>query len=856
MKRLLRLTLSPLTSLSTLVVAFTPLQAQEVETQLLSAEGQVLTEEETVSRLEAVLVLNRALEEADKLLGAGDKLAARGRYEYAVSNSQPFGGTAEIHARAKAKLSNLLVLFGDEAAKKKDYPTARKHYEEALALQPDNAAAQAGLRSVASETRSISEQYPGNKAVSDVLLEKVTNIQKLIFEGDELYKSGQYQRSIARYQEVLRIDPYNNVARKRIEKTEKAKDRGATAQYQAQKVKAMADVEGNWSDPIPPRPKAALQIETERFVLEKSAALSQKLKEIIIPELNFTDVDVADAIGYLEEQSRALDREKIGVNFVLKTASSESAAPAVDGNNAATSPPSVNRSLTLSLRNVPLDEVLRFITNLTNLRYEVEEYAVYILPSTETSEILQVRTYSVPPKFFSLDLTSTPSTDAGVLERTVTTQTKDAKKELEEKGVTFPAGASAAYLPRTAKLVARNTLAQLNLIDQLLQRESGESKMVEVEAKFLEFTESKLKTFAANWRIDGFKAIDPITGIPIPGTASLLGPNLDPSNFDGTDTYLQGIGPSSSVDPGLLNPNTLGASELDAGGTSALRDSRSLPPNNLDRILGIGANRVPNTFNISAVVNGAGAQFLLTLLESQVGADLLSAPRTTIVDGQPAKLRAVRELIYPTEYEPPELPDTGGDGGSASTVIPATPSDFESRDVGVVLEVTANSSPDRRISLNIKPQVTEFQGFINYGQDAETLTSNGIIDTSTIPVTFIPGDTFVRERVVEGVSLQPVFSVREVETKIQVIDGQTVVMGGFIRDDQTEVEDKFPLLGDLPGIGRFFRSKSKENIKRNLVIFVTARLIKPDGTPKNLTEGEMDVMELTMDNPTPGTLNR
>lgn len=832
--------------------------------QVLSTESQVLSEQETVRRLETVLMLNRALEEGDKLLAAGDKLAARGRYEYAVNNSHPFGGTAEINARAKAKLSMLLVIFGDEAAKKKDYVSARKHYEEALALQPDNAAAQAGLRSVTSQTRSVSEKYPGNKAVSDELLEKVTNIQKLIFEGDELYKTGQYQRAIARYQEVLRIDPYNDIARMRIEKTEKTKEQAATLQYKAQKEKAIANVEGNWADPIPQRPRPAPEIVTTTFVQEKSAALSQKLKEIIIPELNFTDVDVADAIAYLEEQSRALDPEKKGVNFVLKTSSSEPPPPPAEDGTATPPPPSsVNRNLTLSLRNVPLDEVLRFITNLTNLKYEVEEYAVFILPANETGDILQVRTYSVPPKFFSLDLTRVTTNDAGALESSVHAKTKDARKELEDKGVTFPAGASAAYLPRTAKLVVRNTLQQLNLIDQLLQREVGESKMIEIEAKFLEFTQDKLDNLSFNWRIDGFNDIDEDTGLAVPNTGSDSPPNIDPSNFD---NYLRGINdPTNPTDTLFLDPRSLTSSvNANAGGTTALRDSRALPPNNLDRLLGIGGNRTPNTFGMSAVIANAGAQFLMTALQSTVGADLLSAPRVTTIDGQPAKLRSVRELRYPTEYEPPEVPVTEGDaGGFVSTVIPATPSDFETRDVGVTLNVTANASPDRRINLILKPQVTEFQGFINYGQDAETIVGNGSIQffvfdpdgpgglppiTTFIPV---PATVLSRQVIAEGVSLQPVFSIREVETKVQVIDGQTVIMGGFIRDDTAEIEDKVPFFGDLPGIGRIFRSKAKQSIKRNLIIFVTARLIKPDGTPRNLTESELDAMELSMEETVP-----
>ena len=78
---------------------------------------------------------------------------------------------------------------------------------------------------------------------------------------------------------------------------------------------------------------------------------------------------------------------------------------------------------------------------------------------------------------------------------------------------------------------------------------------------------------------------------------------------------------------------------------------------------------------------------------------------------------------------------------------------------------------------------------------------------------------------------QPIFSVRKITTAVTVWDGQTVAMGGLIREDVQEVADKVPILGDLPIIGRLFQNKSQDHFKRNLMIFVTARLIDPSGQP-------------------------
>jgi general secretion pathway protein D len=76
----------------------------------------------------------------------------------------------------------------------------------------------------------------------------------------------------------------------------------------------------------------------------------------------------------------------------------------------------------------------------------------------------------------------------------------------------------------------------------------------------------------------------------------------------------------------------------------------------------------------------------------------------------------------------------------------------------------------------------------------------------------------------------PEFTVREVTTTVNVWDGQTVVLGGLIQSGpNTENENKVPVLGDIPILGRLFSSTYKLETKRNLMVFVTATLIDPAG---------------------------
>ena len=128
------------------------------------------------------------------------------------------------------------------------------------------------------------------------------------------------------------------------------------------------------------------------------------------------------------------------------------------------------------------------------------------------------------------------------------------------------------------------------------------------------------------------------------------------------------------------------------------------------------------------------------------------------------------------------------------------------------MSVTPNVENDDTISLILEPRVTEFEGFVEYGGPSVALAGT---TTVTVPAGFF----------------QPVFSTREMSTEVTIFDGATVVMGGLTRDEVKSINDKVPVLGDIPGIGRLFRSEGESRQKRNLLIFVTANLVSPGGSP-------------------------
>jgi general secretion pathway protein D len=126
--------------------------------------------------------------------------------------------------------------------------------------------------------------------------------------------------------------------------------------------------------------------------------------------------------------------------------------------------------------------------------------------------------------------------------------------------------------------------------------------------------------------------------------------------------------------------------------------------------------------------------------------------------------------------------------------------------LGPTLDVIPHVSADGyTIQLNLLPTITEFLGYEDPGQ------FRAVAGPVAAPVPL------------------PRFRIRQVVTSSIVWDGQTVVLGGLISEVVAKRKDKVPVLGDLPVVGRLFRSEANSSNKKNLMIFVTPTIIDPAG---------------------------
>ena len=224
------------------------------------------------------------------------------------------------------------------------------------------------------------------------------------------------------------------------------------------------------------------------------------------------------------------------------------------------------------------------------------------------------------------------------------------------------------------------------------------------------------------------------------------------------------------------------------------------------------AGRSPGAFAVSGVFTDPQFQTVIRALNQKKGVDILASPSIVTKGGVRATVNLFREFPYPSEFDPPEVPQTVN-SSSPPPFIPTTPTAFEVRNTGISLEVEPVISQDNRtIDLNIVPTSVEFEGFINYGGAINSVTTN---NTSTV---------LINDRI-----LQPIFRTNRLSTSVTIYDGATVVLGGVLMAKTTDINDKTPIFGDLPLVGRFFRSKVRFTEKKNVIIFVRVRLIDPGG---------------------------
>lgn len=801
------------------------------------------------------------IEDAKAAIARGDSLFLEGDYEGALASYKaalsaipdaPY--TQEWLDYARLKYADCAVVVAKERAKNGRYEEARQLLNEALGYFPNHKGAKLLLKELDDPDR-----WP--PALTAQHVENVGKVEKGLLLGHSAVEIGNYDQGIASFQDVLRVDPYNSAARRGMENAERKRMQYFKSAYDHQRAKLLAQVDEMWEDKVPSAlPQQQVATTSNR---SQSGYLTEKMDKIIFPTVQFQNATVDEAIEYLRLKSKDLDvyetdTTRKGVNIIIRQGEAPGGA-----------------SISLDLRNVPMSEALRYICDLAQMKYKVEAYAVVVVPLSDNNTEMFNRTYRVPPDFLNAgaagggaaapvaaaDPFAAPGGAAGGSGLAAKPTAKDV---LSAQGITFPDGASASYTAATSTLVVRNTQPNLDLIESYVEELNKQGpKQVVITSKFVEVTQKNSEELGFDWLLGGvgMNGNNLFAGggsagsgvpysssnYPFGNAANIPAKVLTDPVFGAFEAF-----PEQAVQSAVGGPVPLGVPNVPNGGgggvmTSGLRSGNyAINNNSLDNLLTAGtatgvSNVAPGIFSIAGVFSDPQFQTVIRGLSQKKGVDLMSAPSVTTKGGTRATVEVTREFIYPTEFDPPQLPQGGGGGGNllgggGTTLIatPTTPTAFEMRQTGVKLEAEPTVGPDgNAIELNLSPEVVEFDGFVNYGSPIYSPSSSSFLPiefstTVNYPGAYIPLSQPER-LITANVINQPIFSVRKVTTGVTVWDGQTVALGGLIREDVQDVEDKLPIFGDLPFIGRLFRTESEQHYKRNLMIFVTAYLIDPSG---------------------------
>ena len=727
--------------------------------------------DETVKRLLAGL----GERQANKVTVTGDPTVSRGTTSPLAASA----GSAESEAERLA--------HQEEERVGKLLAAARTKLQDARAL-----AKQTNFNAALGKIQNASASLPENSLTQELLAELELTRSVILQTRDQLVlksaQTGAVAVAAGSDYPGTQLRPTGSKAISFPSHPLGGREQAVTGERRQTSEQMLEEVDRAWQRPGVSRDRAL-----ESGEISHPAALEQKLNSLLLPGVNFNGMElsrVVNALSMLTEELDAAGSVPRGVNIVM-----------VD-------PAGANPLVSITLRNLPLKRVLDLITDSVGYQYEVQADAVVVRPGG-TVAVLDTHFFPVS-RSTVLRLTGRGGASAGGSTAAGTdrlagggppathgaeAEGREIRNFLQLAGVNFDSVPGSTLAFDGSQLIITQTPRNLGRIRNILNR-YHEVRQVAIEAKFMEVQEGALEELGLQWSV-----------------SQKATPNSGPRS-----TYTTGGG----IDRTLADAfkNTASSQQITISGTGVpsgeLSLSTAAPSIPGGALLGTAAGPLAN---IHGIIGGFDVNAVVRALSQKSGTELLSAPKLTVLSGNPATITVAQELRYPQSYgQIQSQVGTGSNSGGGSagvSITSGTPQEFTTRNVGVELRVTPTVEEDNHsISLDLNPKVTEFEGFVEYGGPSIAISGG---TTVTVPPGFY----------------QPIFSVREVTTKVTLWDGATLVMGGLAREDVKKVKDKVPVLGKLPMVGRLFRSHGESAQKRNLLIFVTASLVNPGGGLKN-----------------------
>lgn len=745
-------------------------------------------------------------EQAEKLISQGKSLAAEGKFADAMGNfqkalSQLEAMNGDLAKKKTASLNSYLNTFKNrwadsimdkarKAAVEKRYEDAINLASEALLVDPDrNASTSKFIDQCKGFQKSANFRSQTSLAKTNPEYAKISeDIDLLYREAEVLYKNKRFIEVRTKLEKIFLLDPYNLKAINLLNKTYDQLYQYAEKRRQADIEEMIAYNTWQWNEAVLP---TQFEREVKKGATVKSnssAGIYEKMENIIFPSVEFDDADIFSVIRYLNRSSKRYDPDKEGISIVSGfTKDTAAALP----------------KITMSFAKIPMSEVLRYLTQGVGLKYKIDEGAIVIGSNVDE---MQTEYFPIRGDLIS-DITGIKEDPAAAKDATKkslgklgektdmtkfeTDETKDGKaapsltsealvKYFGDRGIKFGEGASIAYDRRAGRLIVKNTLENLRNMDNLIrQLDLIKTPLVMVEAKMVEISQKDVEELGFDWTYSApYNASNPLQDHPnwwINQT-----PNPDP---------LRHYSPSdpNSNDPSVKNYRVI---------------------NNLKLLPEFaGSNSTLAQFDVGLTVNA---------ISQNSRSETLSTPRLLTTSGSEASIKMVTQYFYPKSWTAPTVTTSG----ATVSITAPVPTFSDATDIGISFTIRPVVNPDNyTITLFLQPSVLTF--IDKFPKEIVTVTTGTLSsDGTAVPIFTNSYEVWM-----------PMIGKRDLTTNIKVYDGETIVLGGMIDNTNIYRDDKWPVLGDIPLVGRLFSSQLADTQKTNLIIFVTTRLMNNDGIP-------------------------
>ena len=828
---------------------------------------------------------------AKLLLQEGRTAYAEGKYTIALEKYKASWKTLPQGPANNCLREYLVQVIGDasiavaiEYSKVGRYDEAEQLLLDVLKRDPNNKRA----RKVLSELR---DPVRNNPALTPSHVKDVEEVQRLLELAWGQYNLGLYDDANKTFAQVLKIDPYNTAARNGQEEVNKRRMNYYKHARNSVRSEALAQVDQTWvisnNEDLPDIELSGGEVPVVHS--ERQIQNAQNLGKMQINNVNFEDTSIEDALEFLRGEAR---RNAVQVNFRFErpvsapttsvAASSsdddeeelddeedtEEEVEVVETSSASAAMPMIAR---LKVSNVTGQELLQMICDQSGCQYRVEDTGIVVYQTGAGIERMFKRRWKVARDFFVTTSSeeSDDEDDAWSEEGGSKVVKIDAVAALRAAGASFPKGASAQYSARTGMLTVENTADNLDFVEEVINDYRRKlPQMIKVSARFVEVSQTNEEELSFDWVVNPFSVAN--NGSTYLGGVS--GQNSNPvrtmNDFvsSGGSAFAENYGgssswPISSSSSGLTDSRSPIDNGLMTGGLRS--GSGALSGSSMDALVSAGSAAsntaktvAPGILSLSGIYDSGSFQMIMRGLSQKKGVDIMSAPSLVARPGELeytpdpdplasdqngdngcAKIEVIRRFIYPSAYDAPEIGSNGGGGNwgnngnnnswggnSMPIASPANPSEWAVEEVGIVMRFKVDEEDGNDIIKfnHFEIRVVNFEGFVNYGSPITAGIANE---------TQIEHITLTENRID-----MPIFSRRYINSNPCIYDGHTIAIGGMIEDNVQKVEDKVPVFGDLPLVGRFFRSNAESHVRKNLMIFVTAEKIDPTGKPTRLRD--------------------